>query len=57
MENKKQENEKSDEANELPKVFLKTHEYCERFSRFKNKETIISVRKLVVTFFIDFIDL
>lgn len=45
MENKRQENEKSEEATELPKVFMKTLEYCERFSRFKNKETIISVRK------------
>lgn len=26
---------------------MKTLEYCERFSRFKNKETIIAVRKYI----------
>jgi DNA-directed RNA polymerase II subunit RPB4 len=39
------QNEAGEEEKELPKVFLKTLEYCERFSRFKNKETIIAVRK------------
>jgi DNA-directed RNA polymerase II subunit RPB4 len=45
MEERRQEYEKSEESLELPKVFLKTHEYCERFSRFKNRETIASIRK------------
>jgi DNA-directed RNA polymerase II subunit RPB4 len=45
MENRKQQNENSEEDRELPKVFMKTLEYCERFSRFKNKETIIAVRR------------
>jgi DNA-directed RNA polymerase II subunit RPB4 len=45
MENRKMQHEASEEDKDLPKVFLKTLEYCERFSRFKNKETIIAVRK------------
>ena len=48
MENRKIQNETSEEDKELPKVFLKTLEYCERFSRFKNKETIIAVRNMLV---------
>lgn len=48
MENRRLENEKSEDGPELPKVFLKTLEYCERFSRFKNKETIIAVRKYTI---------
>ena len=42
---RRQQHESSEEDKELPKMFLKTLEYCERFSRFKNKETIIAVRK------------
>lgn len=45
MEYRRIQNEQKEEEQELPKVFLKTLEYCERFSRFKNKETIIAVRK------------
>ncbi|CAF0706130.1 unnamed protein product [Brachionus calyciflorus] len=48
MENRRAQNESSEEEKELPPVFLKTLEYCERFSRFKNKETIIAVRNMLV---------
>lgn len=41
---RRNQNENSEEEKELPKVFMKTLEYCERFSRFKNKETINAVR-------------
>jgi DNA-directed RNA polymerase II subunit RPB4 len=42
---RRQANETNEDEKELPKVFMKTLEYCDRFSRFKNKETIIAVRK------------
>ena len=42
---RRQINEKSEDEKELPKVFLKTLEYCDRFSHFKNNDTIIAVRK------------
>ena len=46
--NRRAQNERSEDEKELPPVFMKTLEYCERFSRFKNKETIIAVRKYIM---------
>ncbi|GAV00950.1 hypothetical protein RvY_11730-2 [Ramazzottius varieornatus] len=44
LENRKSQNEAADAEAELPAVFLKTHIYCQRFSAFKNADTIQSVR-------------
>lgn len=45
LQERRELNEKSEEEKELPKVFTKTLEYCDRFSHFKNNDTIIAVRK------------
>jgi len=48
MQARREQNDQNEERKELPKVFLKTLDYCERFSHFKNKETIIAVRNMLV---------
>jgi hypothetical protein len=45
MDHRRQMNEKAEEEKELPKIFLKSLEYCDRFSHFKNNDTIIAVKK------------
>ena len=47
LEHRKQQNENAEEEQELPEVFMKTLNYCQRFSRFKNRETISAVRSLL----------
>ena len=42
---RKQQNESAEEEQELSEVFMKTLSYTQRFSRFKNRETIASVRR------------
>ena len=44
---RKQQNESAEEEQELSEVFMKTLNYCQRFSRFKNRETIGAVRRYV----------
>ena len=44
LEHRKQQNESQEEEQELSEVFMKTLNYTERFSRFKNRETIADVR-------------
>ena len=44
LEHRKQQNEAQEEEQELSEVFMKTLNYTERFSRFKNRETIADVR-------------
>ena len=48
---RKQTNESAEEEQELSDVFMKTLNYCQRFSKFKNRETMTAVRKWVHTFF------
>ncbi|KAE8604413.1 hypothetical protein XENTR_v10014706 [Xenopus tropicalis] len=45
LEHRKQQNESAEEEQELSEVFMKTLNYTARFSRFKNRETIASVRR------------
>jgi DNA-directed RNA polymerase II subunit RPB4 len=45
MIERKEMNEANDEEKELPKVFLKTLDYCDHFKKFQNNDTIIAVRK------------
>lgn len=47
LEHRKQQNESQEEEQELSEVFMKTLNYTERFSRFKNRETISDVRGLL----------
>ncbi|XP_015921253.1 DNA-directed RNA polymerase II subunit RPB4 [Parasteatoda tepidariorum] len=47
LEHRKQQNESAEEEQELPEVFMKTLNYCQRFSRFRNRETISAVRSLL----------
>uniref|UniRef100_A0A8C5N4B7 DNA-directed RNA polymerase II subunit RPB4 n=1 Tax=Leptobrachium leishanense TaxID=445787 RepID=A0A8C5N4B7_9ANUR len=48
LEHRKQQNESAEEEQELSEVFMKTLNYTIRFSRFKNRETIASVRSLLL---------
>ncbi|XP_072263955.1 DNA-directed RNA polymerase II subunit RPB4 [Pyxicephalus adspersus] len=47
LEHRKQQNESAEEEQELSEVFMKTLNYTARFSRFKNRETIASVRRYI----------
>ncbi|XP_054160552.1 DNA-directed RNA polymerase II subunit RPB4-like [Oppia nitens] len=47
LEHRKQQNESQEEEQELSEVFMKTLSYCQRFSRYKNRETIAAVRSLL----------
>ncbi|RUS79134.1 hypothetical protein EGW08_013112 [Elysia chlorotica] len=44
LDHRKQQNESAEEEQEQSEVFMKTLNYCERFSKFKNRETITAVR-------------
>lgn len=47
LEHRKTQNESAEEEQEFSNVFLKTLNYTQRFSRFKNRETIAAVRTLL----------
>ncbi|KAF6016463.1 hypothetical protein EB796_025229 [Bugula neritina] len=47
LDHRKKQNEEADEEQELSKVFTKTLSYAQRFSKYKNKETISAVRELL----------
>lgn len=49
LEHRKLQNESAEEEQELSEVFTKTHTYCQRFSRYKNRETISAVRAFLTT--------
>ena len=42
---RKTQNENAEEEQELSEVFMKTLQYTQRFSKFKNRETIAAVRR------------
>lgn len=48
LEHRKQQNESAEEEQELSEVFMKTLHYTQRFSKFKNRETIAAVRSLLL---------
>nr|CAB3265017.1 DNA-directed RNA polymerase II subunit RPB4-like [Phallusia mammillata] len=48
LEHRKTQNESAEDDQELSEVFMKTLNYTQRFSRFKNRETIASVRTLLI---------
>uniref|UniRef100_T1J3Q6 DNA-directed RNA polymerase II subunit RPB4 n=1 Tax=Strigamia maritima TaxID=126957 RepID=T1J3Q6_STRMM len=47
LDHRKTQNESAEEEQELSDVFMKTLNYTQRFSRFKNRETISAVRSLL----------
>ena len=49
LEHRKKQNESSEEEQEFSDVFLKTYNYTGLFRKFKNKETIASVRSLLMS--------
>lgn len=52
LEHRKKQSETAEEESELSDVFMKTRQHTEKFSRYKNRETIASVRRLVMVLFI-----
>lgn len=48
LEHRKTQNESAEEEQELSEVFMKTLQYTQRFSKFKNRETIAAVRSLLM---------
>ncbi|XP_015173770.1 PREDICTED: DNA-directed RNA polymerase II 16 kDa polypeptide-like isoform X2 [Polistes dominula] len=48
LEHRKAQNESAEEEQEFSEVFMKSLTYTNRFGRFKNKETIASVRSLLL---------
>ncbi|KAH3826580.1 DNA-directed RNA polymerase II subunit RPB4-like isoform X2 [Dreissena polymorpha] len=49
LEHRKNQNESAEEEQELSEVFMKTLQYTQRFSKFKNRETIGAVRNLLMS--------
>jgi len=47
LEARKQQNESAEEEQEFSEVFMKTLNYSQRFSKFKNMENISSIRSLL----------
>ena len=45
LEHRKTQNESADDDQELSEVFKKTLEYTQRFSKYKNRESIAAVRR------------
>jgi hypothetical protein len=50
LEHRKGQGDGMDDEQDLSQVFMKTLNYTQKFSRYKNRETIASVRRLVVCF-------
>ncbi|XP_053680307.1 DNA-directed RNA polymerase II subunit Rpb4 [Anopheles ziemanni] len=48
LEHRKNQNESSEEEQEFSEVFHKTYTYTNEFRKFRNKETIASVRSLLM---------
>ncbi|XP_026243803.2 DNA-directed RNA polymerase II subunit RPB4-like isoform X2 [Urocitellus parryii] len=47
LEHRKQQSESAEDEQEFSDVYMKTLKYTSRFSHFKNKETITSVRSFL----------
>lgn len=47
LDHRKTQNEREEDEQELSEVFKKTHAYCVRFSKYRNRETISGVRSLL----------
>ena len=47
LEHRKQQNEQAEDEQELSEVFMKTLNYTQRFAKFRNRETIASIRQVL----------
>uniref|UniRef100_T1JGB7 RNA polymerase Rpb4/RPC9 core domain-containing protein n=1 Tax=Strigamia maritima TaxID=126957 RepID=T1JGB7_STRMM len=47
LDHRKTQHETANQDQELPAVLMKTYSYTQRFSKFKNRETISSVRNML----------
>ena len=47
LDHRKTQNDEAEEKQELSEVFIKTLEYTRRFSKFKNRDMIASVREML----------
>lgn len=45
LDHRKVQNENAEDEQELSEVFMKTLNYTQRFSKFKNRETIAAIRR------------
>ena len=45
LEHRKTQNESAEDEQELSDIFMKTLNYTQRFSKFKNRETIAAIRR------------
>ena len=45
---RKQQNEQAEDEQELSEVFMKTLNYTQRFAKFRNRDTIASIRSLLM---------
>lgn len=48
LEHRKTQNESAEDEQELSDIFMKTLNYTQRFSKFKNRETIAAIRSLLM---------
>ncbi|KAI9560112.1 DNA-directed RNA polymerase II subunit RPB4 isoform X2 [Daphnia magna] len=48
LDHRKLQNESAEDEQELSEVFMKTLNYTQRFSKFKNRETIAAIRSLLM---------
>lgn len=63
LEHRKTQNESAEDEQELSDIFMKTLNYTQRFSKFKNRETIAAIRRwrppfcflIAIRFFIQFL--
>lgn len=47
LDHRKLQNESAEDEQELSEVFMKTLNYTQRFSKFKNRETIAAIRRFI----------
>lgn len=47
LDHRKVQNESAEDEQELSEVFMKTLNYTQRFSKFKNRETIAAIRRFI----------
>lgn len=52
LDHRKLQNESAEDEQELSEVFMKTLNYTQRFSKFKNRETIAAIRRFILFFFL-----
>ena len=50
LDHRKTQNESAEDEQELSEVFMKTLNYTQRFSKFKNRETIAAIRRLILEY-------